>query len=272
MLFRSFLPATKPRPYNAWTAKSANFTIAAADAGQAYDIDTTGGAITVTLPLCSSFLPGDTITLFKTSDDSGAVNVTRSGSDQIDGATSISFRSKGAVVVLSTDGVSAWHIVYRKWFAGDMIQRQIAYDTTRQTLTAQIPSTAAPTTSNGTNITPLTLTLTPKSAYSNIRVRGIIPASLVYTGATISVAVFSTVSATATLRGVAGIASYGSSVAPGIVTIDCQFTSGTTSNMTINVYLGPSAGTLYYLGDHPSGTALWGGNARAMLEVIEEAV
>lgn len=269
----SFLPATKPRPYNAWTTKTADFTIAAADAGQAFAVDTSGGAINVTLPFCSSFLPGDTITIFKTTDDLGAINISRSGSDLIDGASSISFRTIGSVVVLSTDGVSSWHIVSKSRFSGDMIKSYRAYDSTKQSLTTQINPDATPTTSNGTKITGLTISFTPVSKYSNIRIRGLIPvwSQPSSTITHISAVVWSNANSTDTIRGGFTQTAFEGTGRQIQLAIDCQFSAGSTAAHTIDVYVGPSTGTVHYVGNNTNGNVL-GGNVRAVLEVIEEAV
>jgi hypothetical protein len=76
--------------YSAVQDKSANYTVALTDAGDLLRVTTTSGAITITLPLISGLPDGFKIAIVKWSADSNAVNIARSGSDTINGATSAS--------------------------------------------------------------------------------------------------------------------------------------------------------------------------------------
>lgn len=68
--------------------KSADYTILAADQGTLFRVSTGSGAVTMTLPLISSVSDGYKVSIVKWSGDANAVNIARSGSDTINGATS----------------------------------------------------------------------------------------------------------------------------------------------------------------------------------------
>ena len=80
--------------YSAVIDKSANYTVVLADAGDLIRVTTTSGAVTITLPQISTVTDGFKIAIVKWTADSNAVNVARSGSDTINGATSASIGSQ----------------------------------------------------------------------------------------------------------------------------------------------------------------------------------
>lgn len=67
--------------------KSANYTIVAADQGTLFRVNTSSGAVTITLPLISSVTDGFKVSVVKWTGDANGVTVSRSGSDTINGAT-----------------------------------------------------------------------------------------------------------------------------------------------------------------------------------------
>ena len=99
--------------YSAVQDKSANYTILAADAGDLIRVTTTGGAITITLPLIAGALVGDgfKIAVVKWTADANAVNIARSGSDTINGATSAQIGSQYSQIIFVADGET------NTWFA-----------------------------------------------------------------------------------------------------------------------------------------------------------
>ena len=94
-------------------SKAADFSISATDDGKQFLIDTTAGAVTVTLPLGDSATDGFRVALAKVSADNNAVIVTRSGTDTINGATTWQFSIPYGQSVVSLDTTSAPDI----WFA-----------------------------------------------------------------------------------------------------------------------------------------------------------
>jgi hypothetical protein len=99
--------------YSAVQDKSANYTILAADAGDLIRVTTTSGAVTITLPLIAGASVGDgfKIAVVKWSSDSNAVNIARSGSDTINGATSAQIGSQYSQIIFVADGET------NTWFA-----------------------------------------------------------------------------------------------------------------------------------------------------------
>jgi hypothetical protein len=99
--------------YSAVQDKSANYTILAADAGDLIRVTTTSGAITITLPLISGTGIGDgfKIAVVKWTSDSNVVNIARSGSDTINGATSAQIGSQYSQIIFVAD------LETSQWFA-----------------------------------------------------------------------------------------------------------------------------------------------------------
>ena len=97
--------------YSAVQDKSANYTIVAADAGDLIRVTTTSGAITITLPLIGSTGIGDgfKIAIVKWTADANAVNIARSGTNTINGATSAQIGSQYSQIILVADlETSTW--------------------------------------------------------------------------------------------------------------------------------------------------------------------
>jgi len=99
--------------YSAVQDKSANYTIVAGDAGDLIRVTTTSGAITITLPLISGTGIGDgfKIAVVKWTSDSNVVNIARSGSDTINGATSAQIGSQYSQIIFVADAETS------QWFA-----------------------------------------------------------------------------------------------------------------------------------------------------------
>lgn len=97
--------------YSAVQDKSANYTIVAADAGDLIRVTTTSGAVTITLPLIGSTGIGDgfKIAIVKWTADANAVNIARSGTNTINGATSAQIGSQYSQIILVADlETSTW--------------------------------------------------------------------------------------------------------------------------------------------------------------------
>lgn len=97
--------------YSAVQDKSANYTIVAGDAGDLIRVTTTSGAITITLPLIGSagITDGFKIAVVKWTADANAVNIARSGSNTINGATSAQIGSQYSQIIFVADAeTSTW--------------------------------------------------------------------------------------------------------------------------------------------------------------------
>ena len=95
--------------YSAVQDKSSNYTIVAGDAGDLIRVTTTSGAVTITLPTISTVGDGFKIAVVKWTADANAVNIARSGSDTINGATSAQIGSQYSQIILVADGeTSTW--------------------------------------------------------------------------------------------------------------------------------------------------------------------
>jgi hypothetical protein len=97
--------------YSSVIDKSANYTVALADAGDLIRVTTTSGAVTITLPQISTVSDGFKVAIVKWTSDANAVNIVRSGSDTINGATSASVGSQYAQTTFVADFET------NQWFA-----------------------------------------------------------------------------------------------------------------------------------------------------------
>lgn len=84
--------------------KTANYSVLAADISDLIRVDTTTGAITVTLPQISTLTDDFSVKVSKTTSDGNAVTVARAGTDTINGATTY---------LLTSQWQSAWLIADR---------------------------------------------------------------------------------------------------------------------------------------------------------------
>ncbi len=171
--------------YSAVQDKSANYTIVAADAGDLIRVTTTSGAITITLPLIGSTGIGDgfKIAVVKWTADANAVNIARSGSDTINGATSAQIGSQYSQIILVADAVSS------TWFTAQagLGATNINVDTfSGNGSTVAFTLTSDPSTKNNTSVfisgvyqqkstyslsgTTLTFSTAPPSGTANIEV------------------------------------------------------------------------------------------------------
>jgi hypothetical protein len=89
--------------YSAVQDKSANYTVVAGDAGDLIRVTTTSGAITITLPTISTVGDGFKVAIVKWTGDSNAVNVVRSSTNTINGATSATIGSQYSSTIFVAD-------------------------------------------------------------------------------------------------------------------------------------------------------------------------
>jgi hypothetical protein len=95
--------------YSAVQDKSANYTVVAGDAGDLLRVSTGSGAVTITLPAISTVSDGFKVAIVKWTSDANTVNISRSGSDTINGATSVQIGSQYSQVVFVADfETSTW--------------------------------------------------------------------------------------------------------------------------------------------------------------------
>jgi len=97
--------------YSAVQDKSANYTVVAGDAGDLIRVTTTSGAITITLPTISTVGDGFKVAIVKWTGDSNAVNVVRSSTNTINGATSATIGSQYSSTIFVADFET------NQWFA-----------------------------------------------------------------------------------------------------------------------------------------------------------
>lgn len=95
------------------TAQTNTFSIAVANHGKVYRVDTTAGIITAGVPLANTMPNGGYVYIQKSAGPTGHLNrirVQRNGSDTINGATSVDIYDDNAIYKLVSDGVSAWKL------------------------------------------------------------------------------------------------------------------------------------------------------------------
>jgi len=97
--------------YSAVQDKSANYTVVAGDAGDLIRVTTTSGAITITLPTISTVGDGFKVAIVKWTGDANAVNVVRSSTNTINGATSATIGSQYSSTIFVADFET------NQWFA-----------------------------------------------------------------------------------------------------------------------------------------------------------
>jgi hypothetical protein len=108
LLFAQSEPNPAGLLYGTFLSKSAPYTVVAADEGALILVDTAAGAVTITLPAIASV--GDfKIAVAKTTADANAVTVARSGSDTINGATSLTLGAQHETATLvAKGGTTGW--------------------------------------------------------------------------------------------------------------------------------------------------------------------
>jgi len=264
----TFVIAQAKRPWGSITAKTTTFSAAITDAGVLFKCDTSGGAYAGTLPAASGFSIGDTVAFIKTTDDANAMTVTCAGSDAfVDASTTFPLKTIGASLTCQSDGVSQWKIVSSTRIQGQLIQSVRSTDTAQQTINKTCSLSNTPTTSNTGKVAPLSVTITPKSAFTTLRLRGLITGAGNTAGQRIVIAIFNSSTLVAAFASCApqGPGTFGTP-------IELEVTSGGTSAITFDVYIGTTSGSYFYLGDSGSGASLFGANVTNFFSVSEVAI
>jgi hypothetical protein len=274
----TYVPGVQPRPWNDKTAKSANFSVVAADSGQMFQIDNSGANIVVTLCAASAFNKGDSVGFIKVNEDVAAavktITINRAGADTFtDGSTSKVISTRGASLTIVSDGVSKWHIVVAERIAGQTIQsKRVTSSTASAAIGATFftPLSGVPVNTQGTEVltTSAALVLTPTSINTKLVIRGSLIGGSGNDNHYHCVAVWNG----STLLGcsVRGIAANKSQT---IFTHDFEFyvTSTTVSEITFALRTGQDGGN-YYMNAAGTGAAVFGGNLQSWIEVAEVCV
>lgn len=77
-----------------------------------FRVTAAGGAVTATVPLAASN-PYRTIGFIKTDSGANAVTLTRSGSDTINGATTLALTAQYSFAIIKSNGITAWDVAGR---------------------------------------------------------------------------------------------------------------------------------------------------------------
>ncbi|MBF0444382.1 MAG: hypothetical protein HQL68_02240 [Magnetococcales bacterium] len=88
--------------------KSADYTMLVEDAGGLINVDTSGGAVTITLEDSTAFAEDGEITIAKTTDDANAVTILAAGTDTVDGGASVSITTKSSLKISLNQATGAW--------------------------------------------------------------------------------------------------------------------------------------------------------------------
>lgn len=104
-------------PIFGYLAVSANTTLNAFHERQLIDVNATSAAITVTLPTASTVGAGWWLEIGKNDASANLVTISRSGSDTINGVTSIQLSAQYQTVILLSKGGTSWAVVaaYDNW-------------------------------------------------------------------------------------------------------------------------------------------------------------
>lgn len=130
-------------------AKTSSFTASASISTKLfYPCDATSAAITATIPEAATAGEGATVAVKKTDSSANAVTLTRSGSDTIDGDTSVALEGENDAIIIVSDGVSKWNSIARG--------QDVPYATTSSNGVVQLATSAETLTGTDTNkpITP----------------------------------------------------------------------------------------------------------------------
>jgi hypothetical protein len=103
------------RAYGVKDVQTVSFT---ADETYFFPVNATSGAVTVTLPLATTWTPGKPYLIKKTDASANTVTISRTGSDTIDGAASKSLANRYDWIELVSDGLSTWHVKSQTASAG----------------------------------------------------------------------------------------------------------------------------------------------------------
>ena len=96
----------------AQASQTANFNVTASiSVKYLYPCDASGGAFAATIPLAATAGDGATVYIKKTDSSANAVTLARSGSDTLDGETSLSLAMQNSAYGLVSDGVDKWYAV-----------------------------------------------------------------------------------------------------------------------------------------------------------------
>jgi len=118
---KAYIVAQRPNPRDfLFEVEKMNFAyreVTAATTATAADrvigVNTTGGAVTITLPTAASVRSGFVITIkdIGAATETNPITVARSGSDTIDGATSIILYAQYSAATLISNGSNAWRVI-----------------------------------------------------------------------------------------------------------------------------------------------------------------
>ena len=118
---KAYIVAQRPNPRDfLFEVEKMNFAyreVTAATTATAADrvigVNTTSGAVTVTLPTAASVRSGFVLTIkdIGAATETNPITVARSGSDTIDGATSITLYAQYSAATLISNGSNAWRVI-----------------------------------------------------------------------------------------------------------------------------------------------------------------
>lgn len=232
----------------------------------------TANAIAITVGGISALVAGQTFRFVAAADNTGAatLNVNSLGAKNVNKKGTVALAA-GDIANLSTvtvvyDGVN-FQLASAAQPAAMIVDRAYSEYTTNADLTAVIPyDDTVPQSTEGTQI--MSVTITPKSATSRLRIQAKAFGSPLSSGDAIVLAAFTTASSSA-LAAAIGPAN----VNAGAVTnccLDFEFVPGSTSAQTVSIRCGGTVGTVRLNGN--TGARRLGGAARATLIVEEIAV
>lgn len=89
-------------------AKASNYTVQISDLGKVFNVDATGGAVTITLPSAITAGDGAILTVKKSDSSASTVSLATVGSQTIDGASSYALSQRYDTITIVGDGAN-WH-------------------------------------------------------------------------------------------------------------------------------------------------------------------
>jgi hypothetical protein len=111
--------------------KTSSFSIGTGERGKSFNVNSSSGAVTVTLPAAATVSDGFDVTIKKTDSSGNAVTIDPNGSETIDGASTLDISNENEAFIIYTDG-SNWFVRAQKLSSDSIttVEKTSAYTVT----------------------------------------------------------------------------------------------------------------------------------------------
>ncbi len=244
------------------SAKTANYTVVAADRNSTILVDATAGNLTMTLLAAATATNGFEITFKKTDASANTVILDGNGSETLDGSATYTITDQNECVTFVCDG-SNWRLKSNTATSPSLIIATAVTSAFSSGTTVTPNDDTIPQITEGNEF--LTITYTPTSATNRLQIRAVMYVSTSLqdscTTALHRDAVNDALAAVKSNSGFAG--------APNCVVLEHDMVAGTTSAITFRIRCGSTAGTTYLNSDGNTAARKLGGVASSRITVTE---